>query len=444
MINKLRLKLTVINSLSLVAILFVIGVFIYLTVNYDVVSTTDNSLISDAGQLKRFVSYVDGSLDDSKQLELKDEYSGFNEKVDLSLTAYQILDGDINTIIYKSKFETDLKMLYNIGKLPFMADSQAQRIIKFSDGTYYLHAVNSDGMDYRVCTTITSNEVGEMRIIQTIANLAEKNRYLDGLLIAILLSCIIGIILSFILSYIIANRSIKPIQENIKLQKEFIADASHELRTPLSVIRTNLDLVKLSGEESVDSQMEWIDAAYDETKRMENLIKGLLTLAKADLNQTVLNNEVIELNKLCSKVISMFEPVARQKEIELLFNGSDVLVNVIADRQKLSQLLLIVLENACVYSRANSLVRITISKHKEKAQIQIEDKGIGIESDELELIFNRFYRSDKARSRSEGGTGLGLAIAKNITLSFGGEIFAESEKGVGTIITIRLPIEEGI
>lgn len=443
MLNKIRLKLTLTNSAVLLSILFAFSIFVYVNVNMNAVSNTDNDIIEAAYQFKRYIPLIENKLTKDEADLLTKDYLVFDDKMTASSTAYSVWDYNGKLIFYKSSFKTSYEALKAMRENVFSEHPVADKIYEEPDGKYYVTDWYSDNLNLRVCTTVLSNENGTAYIIQTISNMNEKNIMVERLLSTLIIACIIGATLSFVSGYFIAGRAIIPIQENIQRQKEFIADASHELRTPVTIIRTNLDVVLASEDETVKSQSHWINNAYEETQRMEKLISDLLFLAKTDLKQEPLQQKNININALCANIIEKLTPAASQKSIVINFMPYKKELYITGDPNKINQLIIIILDNAIHYSKNNSSIQVTTNKYKNDAQIIVEDGGIGISNEEIKNIFTRFYRSDKARSRRAGGTGLGLSIAKSIVEAHKGEILVESEKGKGTRITMQLPLKEG-
>ncbi len=440
-INRIRLKLTLLNSGVVLSILICIAVFIIVTVSINNNTTIDNELITSAYTLKRYISVVD-TQGSAATPELSDEYLLYKEKLLGSYIAYGIYgSGDI-CYAKASSYQLPDDALTAIRLLPFCTDDKASRVVTENDGVYYIHSYRCDDLNLRICTTVTAGEEGSIRIVQTIYNLNIQESVTDRLSRALFLAVLLGVSLSLVSGYFIAGRSIKPIQQSMQRQNEFIADASHELRTPVTIMRTNLDVLRSDPQATVESQSEWLESAYRETGHMEKLITALLETAKADLGRLVLEKVPVDLNEVCEINISRFKSTAAKKKIELIYLPDSEKVAVSGDRARLIQLLSIITDNAVRYTPAGRSITLSMVREGSHARITLRDEGIGIEKEECEKIFERFYRTDKARSRAEGGSGLGLAIAREITAAHGGSIYAESEKGRGTVITIILPIME--
>ncbi|GAA0361250.1 sensor histidine kinase [Bacillus horti] len=230
------------------------------------------------------------------------------------------------------------------------------------------------------------------------------------------------------------NRMIELLQENFEKQQQFVSDASHELRTPLTVIESYAALLKRWGAKKPDVLEESVEAIHSEAQRMKLLTEQMLRLAKNDTAGEI-DVQRVELVELCQDIS---RTLAKTYQREIRFISTEDSLYGWTDEQLLKQILFILLDNAMKYSEGK--VVLQIGKNLNKLYIRVEDEGIGIPAEDLEKVFDRFYRVDKARNRSTGGSGLGLSIASNLVRALNGEIHLESEEGKGTIVTLMLPV----
>ena len=233
-----------------------------------------------------------------------------------------------------------------------------------------------------------------------------------------------------------ANRAMIPIQKAWQQQKDFLADASHELRTPLTVIRTNLDVVRGSPEDTVLSQSKWLDNIQEETVSMAKLVDSLLFLARVDSQQPLLHKRFFFFDKALAEAVIPFEPVAGAKGV-LLKVASDAPVGYDGDEARIKQLVGILLDNAIRHTPSGGAVSVSLLKIDAKIMLSVVDTGEGIKAAALEKIFDRFFQVDN--SRSSGSSGLGLAIAKVIAESHGGKISVSSAPGEGATFIAEFP-----
>lgn len=230
------------------------------------------------------------------------------------------------------------------------------------------------------------------------------------------------------------NSMLDRVEKSFKAQKQFIADSSHELRTPLTVIRGNLDLLKRNPDPQ--NQTESLRAIEREVGRTQRLVEDLLLLAQADARQSV---EMLPL-QLDTLVLDIYMNTrvladARHQNFKL---GSFEPVTIEGDAERLKRAILNIVDNAIKYTPEEGTITVALYKGKKWARVVVTDNGAGIAERDQPLIFDRFYRVDKARSRTTGSTGLGLAIVKHIVEAHGGRITLESEVGKGSTFTIWL------
>ncbi|MCX7709340.1 MAG: HAMP domain-containing histidine kinase [Clostridia bacterium] len=247
-----------------------------------------------------------------------------------------------------------------------------------------------------------------------------------------------AVVLVFIGSLFMSSRSLIPIKKSWQKQIDFTADASHELRTPLAVVRTNLELIMGNPDETVGSQKKWLENILIENNRMAKLVDDLLTLSRADSCHQSLEISTFMLDEAILEAIAPFEPVAASKQISLGIHLSPE-TEFSGDRNRLKQLIIILLDNALKYSDNSGKIDIHLRKRDKEIEITVSDTGEGIAKEHLEKIFDRFYRVDKARARHKGSSGLGLAIAKWIIDEHHGLIKVDSTPGKGTRFVVSIP-----
>ncbi len=264
-------------------------------------------------------------------------------------------------------------------------------------------------------------------------------RILRALLITLGCVGVCVLLILFWISYRFAIRAVRPIEENYNRQKQFIADASHELRTPLAAIGANIDAITASGEDSVDSQKEWFDYIRSELRRTGKLVDDLLYLAKSE-NIRSEGNLPLDLSAVCETVCASMEAVLYDRGKYL---KTDIAkgITVIADSEKITGVMYILLDNAGKYTPQGGKIAVTLIPENDKAVLRVINSGDNIAPADLPKIFERFYRSDTSRSTETGGSGLGLSIAKTIVENSGGTIAAESANGI-TTFTVKLRLQK--
>ncbi|MDR2869741.1 MAG: HAMP domain-containing histidine kinase [Deferribacteraceae bacterium] len=251
----------------------------------------------------------------------------------------------------------------------------------------------------------------------------------------------IFLLIIFAASWLLSKIAIRPVKAAWQKQLDFTADASHELRTPIAVIQTNLELVLESPNDTVASQMKWLQNIAAETQRMTRLVEDLLMLSRADTNQQTLEKESFMLDELCKEVLAPFTAIAQTKGIALKANLADS-VAFCGDKKRMKQLIAILLDHALHYTSSGT-VTLTLSQSEKALMLTVTDTGIGIATPELGRIFERFYRAKihtNTRKMHPEGSGLGLPIAKWIVKEHNGTITAESVIGRGSSFAITLPM----
>ena len=235
-------------------------------------------------------------------------------------------------------------------------------------------------------------------------------------------------------------------QEKIDMERrEFVANVSHELRTPLTTMSSYLEALADGAWKDEEIAPSFLMVTQTETQRMIRLVNDLLQLSKMDSRDYDLNREIVNFNLFFNRIIDRFE-LSKSQNVTFQRMLPDTPYYVDIDTDKLTQVIDNIISNALKYSPDGGNIRFGIAVKDEWLQVMISDDGMGIPSENVNRIFDRFYRVDRARARSMGGTGLGLAIAREMIEAHGGKIWAESEEGHGTTIFFTLEIlldEEG-
>jgi len=271
----------------------------------------------------------------------------------------------------------------------------------------------------------------------TVMDITAQKMTLINLIYAFIATALFMIVVIYLISTYFANKAILPIKESFEKQKQFIADASHELKTPLAVINTNLDIILSNEDETIKSQKKWFDYIKSENKRMNKLIQDLLYLAKIDYVNIIYNE--FSLSEVIENIILTMEATIFEKNIILNTNVKDN-VNIYGNKEQIHQVIMILLDNAIKYTNYNGNIDLRLDTNGNFAKINIKNTGLGIDSKNLNKIFDRFYRTDSSRARESGGYGLGLAIAKSIVEQHKGKIYAEGKLNEYATFTVELPI----
>lgn len=248
----------------------------------------------------------------------------------------------------------------------------------------------------------------------------------------------LALLIATVSGYLMAGKAMEPLQEAYATQRRFAADASHELRTPLAVVMASCDILENDPNFKEPFLRQIVADVRDEVKKMTRLVGDLLFVARSDNQAIKLMPRDFDLAAVAAQTMRMMQPLAEEKNITLKLEGAET-VPVRADEEKIGQLMLIFVDNAIKYTNPGGMVTVTLPEPvKGKINFSVTDTGIGIAPADLNKIFDRFYRVDKARSREMGGNGLGLAIAHELAELYNGTIKVKSNLGQGTTFTVSL------
>ena len=314
--------------------------------------------------------------------------------------------------------------------------------------------------------------------LQVFVNISWEKALLTSLLSALLIIAITGGIIAIFMGCVLVAKVMIPVDNAWRQQQEFVANASHELRTPIAIIQATLETLQddLNDYWKAQEQKElttsdkiattapeaaieetnteippaeppedfgaketnyWLNSALKECKRMSQLVNDMLFLAKADAGQDINLKTAINLSTVVEDTVLQMEPLFKDANIDLTWDIAEN-VHCLGDSSRLKQVLIILLDNAIKYTPGKGDAFVSLQTKGDKIILQVKDSGIGIAKEDQKHLFQRFYRVDKARSRSQGGTGLGLSIAQWIARTHNGKITVESEPGKGTSFFVEL------
>ena len=236
--------------------------------------------------------------------------------------------------------------------------------------------------------------------------------------------------------FLLVRKSTQPIERSILYMRRFMADAAHELRTPITVLRTRAEVALQQPRDAADyvSALEGIEA---ESRRLGGIVDSLLVLARADAGERPLERERLFLDDIAIDAVGAASIVGRQKGVDVTVEEFEEAA-VVGDAALIRQLVMILLDNAIKFADAGGVVRLRVSMRDGAPTFIVEDTGIGIKPEDLTRVFQRFFRGETARSRTEGA-GLGLSIASWIAREHGADISLSSEPGKGTTVVVTFP-----
>lgn len=493
--NSIRFKLTLVYSTVICVTLALFALVVYRSVIVNLEREIDNDLLQRAEQAS---TYFSNSGFNGRELEeFARNYGGASEIPRTSLGSDSIIkrppetdNGDLaSALTYLQLVTRDGTVVQRLPQLKVMAKPETQQALAqtLKEGPGYSYLKLATGERARVYTMPLDRGVVENRgYVQVVRGLQESDSVIKSLSVPIAIFSMLAIFTLGVFGWWLTRRVFAPIEEitatayrigvnndlaeriktdptsndevsrlgrafnamlerlekSFKAQKQFIADSSHELRTPLTVIRGNVDLLKRNPDPQ--NQVESLQAIERESARMQRLVQDLLLLAQADARQTV-ELMPLQLNDLVLEIFKETRVLADQRRQQLKLDKFDP-VEVEGDADRLKRAILNLVDNAIKYTPEEGVITLSLIRGKEWARIVVSDNGPGIAAKDQALVFDRFYRVDKARNRAlgaaGGGTGLGLAIVKHIVEAHGGRITLESEQGKGSTFTIWLKVAD--
>ena len=237
------------------------------------------------------------------------------------------------------------------------------------------------------------------------------------------------------------DREIARLKEAEKFRKQYLGNVAHELKTPIFNIQGYISTLLDGGLEDEVINRKYLERAEKSVERMINILGDLDTISRLDSDMNQMHPESFDMVALCKDIAEQAEMEAAKRNITLQVKGADNLPSscwVSADKFYIGQVLENLIVNSIRYGKEGGLTKITCRDMLDKVLVEVEDDGIGIAKGDLPRVFERFYRTDKGRSREQGGTGLGLAIVKHIIENHGEKVSVRSELGVGSTFTFTL------
>jgi two-component system phosphate regulon sensor histidine kinase PhoR len=239
---------------------------------------------------------------------------------------------------------------------------------------------------------------------------------------------------------VLVLHDVTELRKSDQVRRDFVANVSHELRTPLTAIRGYVDALREEPLEGAE-QEQFLTVIAQQTGRMERLVRDLLRLASLDAREEPIESEPCSLSELLYGVVRDLSPSIEQKGQRVSIRVDPSVGTIMIDTAKLQDALRNIVENASTYSPEGSRIELSATRESQQVVLRVADEGPGIPESDLERIFERFYRVDKARSRESGGTGLGLSIVKHLVQRLSGEVRAANRPEGGAVFTVKLPYQ---
>ena len=419
MIRKLRARIIIINM----ALMGIVILAIFTTVCVSSYSNAVNDMERGLNQVVGNRDFDrDRATDDNAPPFDKESKGSFKQKPNIhdnepmQISSYVIveLDDDGNiTNTTENNVSIDADDLEECVKLARQSNSISGQI-----GDYGLMYVKHDFMEVHKIVFASNNMV--------FANLRNTVLVSVGLFFG-------SMVIIFLISLWLSGLAVKPVKKAWEQQKQFVADASHELKTPLTVILANNNIMMSHPQSRVTDERQWLESTEEEAQHMKQLIDQMLFLAKSDAGNTQVQLSEVNLSEIVEGSALNFEPVAFEREVLI---DTDIRPDILmqGNQLQLNQLAHILIDNAVKYAEDNSTVTIALHKHGDGTEFTVNNKGSVISKEEMEHIFDRFYRAEK--SRTTKGYGLGLAIAQRIVEDMNGKITVHSHQTDGTTFTV--------
>lgn len=261
-----------------------------------------------------------------------------------------------------------------------------------------------------------------------------------NLALALLAIWVVAMLCFLLVSIQLSKVAVRPMEEAMRREKQFVADASHDLKTPLSVILANNSILRENPQATVGSLEKWIDSTQNAAKNMQQLIGEMLALADAERADAPLTVETVDVSEVIMKTALQLESVAYEKAVALETEIPDGIM-LRTNGDYLQRITASLMENAIKYEPGGGEVYVCLTEEKHWVQLEIQNRNTLIPAEDLPHVFDRFYRGDKSRQRETGGYGLGLSITKQMVERLDGRISVMSSGEIGTVFSASFPLK---
>lgn len=364
-------------------------------------------------------------------------YNTIDKKLEEELeyiTAQLTRTSFFNPIIIKDP--GDLVYIYEGDRIRYYTQNRYFETIlppKNEDKKDIVYTYTKNGYTFRELNV----NIGRYRM-QIIRNIDSEISSLRQLIFVFVIGIIIAILITYFVAIYLTKKALVPIETAWSNQEKFIQDASHELRTPIAIVSSKLESMLKVPNNTISDEVETVADAMKETRRLKKMISDLLSLTKED-SIASLHLEKINIEELLDEICRDYKDIANIQNKVFTLNSNLTSKEILSDKNKLRQLIVILIDNAFKYTEINDSIYINVSDKSNNIEIIIGDTGIGIKEDEVHNIFDRFFRSENVRNKDIDGSGIGLSIAKMLVLNLGGSIKVKSVLNEGTEFKINIP-----
>ena len=358
-------------------------------------------------------SYSKGTIYNDIDSDMEKEFTSVTNQLSSSSLFYPVVLEDPRNMVYvyqgdRIRYYTENRYFDEI--IPQRRSNKEKDFFTYSKEGHTFRELNINILDYE---------------IQIIRNIDSEINSLRKLTSALMIAILIAIISTYYIGLYLTKKALIPIETAWNNQTQFVQDASHELRTPIAIIQSKLETMLQSPNNTINEEVENIADAMKETRRVRKMISDLLSLTKEDAVVQV-NIEEIDIKELIQEIGNDYEDIAQVKnrKFSYILNLQDSKINT--DKQKLRQIILILLDNAFKYTKEEDIINIVTKENNKNIEISVIDSGIGISKEDINDVFKRFYRSEDVRSKDIDGSGIGLSIAKMLANNIDAQITVES------------------
>ena len=374
--------------------------------------------------------YFSYNNDTNINREMQEELNSIIHQLEQLDSRYGILYSDPKNMVY---IYVDGTLIINPKNNPYFENEVPDYQQKDNQDGFYSYKKGK--YNFRVCNyTYGDYHIKIMREINSELNSRRQ------LLLTMIRAVVIFCILTYFIALYLTRNALKPIEITWNNQAKFIQDASHELRTPITIVFSKLEGLLKHPNNTISDEVEGIADAMNESRRLKKMINDLLTLTKEDYVDLV-EKEELDLEKLVEDICDDFFDIALIQNKTLKISSQLKHKNIISDKNKLRQLLIIFIDNAFKYTEEEDYIKISLKEKEESIYITIEDNGMGIKKEEIPHLFDRFFRSENVRNKDIDGSGIGLSIAKVLSESLKYKLNVNSEYGKWTKFDIIIPID---
>ncbi len=420
---KRRIKYMIILSIAFLALLVGFDFTVYAVAKNALYQDADNQMLE---AREHIASNEDGALTNflnGKEIIYYDDGSNYV----ISYKIFLILrdsEGEILNADYLVSFDYMMNIKFSTRDEEHLKVEKAER--------------NGSTLYYRTYTMRVEASDGEYYYLQMATDSTDIEMSLQIILKVLFLCTVIAMAFVVIVGWYLSKSLVQGVAEAWEKQDEFISYASHELRSPLAIIHSSLELLLETPGKKIIDRSELIMNSLIETSRLRKMTSNLIEMVKLQATEMQLDYEVIVLKEMVEGFIEPFIYQAEATGKKLNYSVQEDMV-IVGDKQLLTELVVILLENALKYTKEGDVIKLNAFTQEENDVIEVADTGIGISDDAISKVFTRFYREERQQAKTDG-SGLGLYVASLITQRHGGKIAAKHNKPKGTIVTVKLPL----